>query len=55
MFAANPLMVKDAGYTTCQDTLIGNFKNCNNKGVGGNIQVGCLVFEFKSDKNKRVF
>lgn len=55
VFASNPLMVNDPGYTTCQQTLIRNWRACNNKGVGGNIQVGCLIYEFKADKNKRVF
>ena len=53
--AANPLMIANPGYTICQETLIQNWKNCNNKGVGGTVQLGCLMYEFKTDANKRVF
>ncbi|KAB5578286.1 hypothetical protein GE09DRAFT_1089179 [Coniochaeta sp. 2T2.1] len=51
VYPANPLNVKDPGYTTCQQFLIDNYKQCNNGGVGGSIQVGCLVYEFKAQKS----
>ncbi|KAL0942067.1 uncharacterized protein CTRU02_204830 [Colletotrichum truncatum] len=35
---------------TCANLLRDNFKKCNNGGVGGRIQAGCLVYEFKAEK-----
>ncbi|KAI1346531.1 hypothetical protein F5Y01DRAFT_321669 [Xylaria sp. FL0043] len=32
----------------CRNLLNNDWKQCNNKGVGGYIQVGCLVYEFKA-------
>ena len=55
VLASNPLLVDDPGDTVCQDTLVQNFKNCNNKGVGGNVQVGCLMYEFMAHEKKRAF
>lgn len=55
VYASNPLGVANPGYTVCQNYLVNDYKNCNNKGVGGTIQVGCLIYEFKADRNKRVF
>lgn len=52
MYAANPLNVKDPGATVCQKTLIDNYKKCNNGGVGGRVQIGCLVYEFKVEKKE---
>lgn len=55
-YAADPLMQgRDAGHTKCQDTLWWNWKGCNNGGIGGNVQLGCLVFEFMASENKRIF
>ncbi|OIW26327.1 hypothetical protein CONLIGDRAFT_683316 [Coniochaeta ligniaria NRRL 30616] len=51
VFPANPLDVKDPGHTACQQLLVDNFQNCNNGGVGGSVQVGCLVYEFKAQKS----
>ncbi|KAH7333207.1 hypothetical protein BKA65DRAFT_596796 [Rhexocercosporidium sp. MPI-PUGE-AT-0058] len=48
IYPSNPLASKDAGSTYCQGLLIDNFKKCNNGGVGGNIQAGCLVYDFKA-------
>ncbi|KAG4440793.1 hypothetical protein IFR05_003721 [Cadophora sp. M221] len=47
IYASNPLGLKDASPTYCQELLIDNYKKCNNLGVGGNIQAGCLVYDFK--------
>lgn len=55
-YAADPLMQgQGAGYTKCQDTLRGNWKGCINGGIGGNVQLGCLVFEFMASEIKRTF
>ncbi len=51
IYPANPLAVKDPGATACQDLLVDNYKKCNNGGVGGSIQAGCLVYEFKAQKS----
>ncbi|KAL4888840.1 hypothetical protein BDV59DRAFT_187894 [Aspergillus ambiguus] len=32
--------------TTCEDILIGNWKNCNNNGAGGWIDAGCVRYKF---------
>ncbi|KAJ8132073.1 hypothetical protein O1611_g1551 [Lasiodiplodia mahajangana] len=45
---ANPLVLDDPGHTYCQDLFINNYKKCYNDGVGGSIQAGCLVYEFKA-------
>ncbi|KAM7212877.1 hypothetical protein V8F06_011727, partial [Rhypophila decipiens] len=37
----------------CVDYLRANWKECNNAGFGGSIKVGCLVYEFKADRNLR--
>ena len=54
-YASNPLMLEKPGHTLCFDNLYRNWKDCNNGGVGGNIQIGCLVYEFKADKNERTW
>jgi hypothetical protein len=51
VYPANPLDVKDPGYTACQELLVDNYKKCYNGGVGGSIQAGCLVYEFKAQKS----
>lgn len=51
--AANPLARKDAGPRECQNLFIDNYKKCNNGGVGGSVQVGCLVYEFKATHDKK--
>ncbi|OAQ80923.1 hypothetical protein VFPFJ_09376 [Purpureocillium lilacinum] len=48
IYASNPLAIKDPGHTACQQTFIDNYKECLNGGIGGNIQIGCLVYEFKA-------
>lgn len=53
VFPANPLGVKDPGHTACQDLLVDNYKKCNNGGVGGSVQVGCLVYEFKAQDSPK--
>ena len=50
MYASNPLDEQDPGDTKCQDILRDNYKRCNNGGVGGSIEAGCLVYEFKAEK-----
>lgn len=50
MYASNPLNENGPGHTKCQDILIDNYKRCNNGGVGGSIDAGCLVDEFKAEK-----
>ena len=42
---ANP--VGNAKYN-CLSLTEGNYYNCNNGGIGGHIQAGCVVFEFKA-------
>lgn len=51
-YASNPLEEKKPGYTKCQEILFDNYKRCKDKngGVGGSIQAGCLVYEFKVEK-----
>ncbi|KAK6840069.1 hypothetical protein PG987_005935 [Apiospora arundinis] len=50
----NPLgKSKDDGFLTCDRYLFDKYRECNNGGVGGTIQVGCLVYEFKSDMSER--
>ncbi|KAK2002951.1 hypothetical protein LX36DRAFT_666781 [Colletotrichum falcatum] len=36
--------------STCTNLLIGDYENCNNGGVGGSIQAGCVVYNFKASK-----
>ena len=48
IYPANPLELEDPGSTFCQNLLIENWGKCDNKGVGGNVQVGCLVYDFKA-------
>ncbi|KAI0968987.1 hypothetical protein F4678DRAFT_463738 [Xylaria arbuscula] len=48
IFPANPLELDDAGGTFCQDLLADNYEKCNNRGAGGSIQVGCLVYDFRA-------
>lgn len=55
MYASNPLGVEKPGYELCFRNLHRNWKDCNNGGVGGTIQIGCLVYEFKADKNERTW
>lgn len=50
MYPANPLGEENPGYTKCQEILIDNYKRCINGGVGGSNQAGCLVYEFKAEK-----
>ncbi|KAL6400778.1 hypothetical protein AUP68_16495 [Ilyonectria robusta] len=50
MYASNPLNEKNPGHTKCQEILIDDYKRCNNGGVGGSIEAGCLVYEFKAEK-----
>lgn len=45
----NPLRVENPG-KTCYETLMDNYKKCDNGGIGGRIQIGCLVYEFKGTK-----
>lgn len=56
VFAADPLILgQDAGPTMCQDTLWKNWKECNNGGRGGNVQIGCLIYEFMASDVLREF
>ncbi|KAI1420238.1 hypothetical protein F5Y12DRAFT_719727 [Xylaria sp. FL1777] len=48
VYPANPLELDDPGSTFCQDLLIDNWAKCDNTGVGGSIQAGCLVYDFKA-------
>ncbi|KAH7381918.1 hypothetical protein BKA64DRAFT_749377 [Cadophora sp. MPI-SDFR-AT-0126] len=49
MLPSNPLALKDPEKYTCQNLLGDNYKKCINGGVGGTIQAGCLVYEFKAE------
>ncbi|KAM0280464.1 hypothetical protein ACHAQH_004043 [Verticillium albo-atrum] len=59
VLAANPLMVSDPGHVACQTSLTRNWKDCKDKedngGIGGYIQIGCLMYELKTDENLRQF
>ncbi|KAJ3549763.1 hypothetical protein NM208_g348 [Fusarium decemcellulare] len=44
----NPLNEEDSSTYLCRDTLIDRYLSCNNGGVGGTIEAGCLVYEFKA-------
>lgn len=50
LYASNPLNEENPGYTKCQDILIDDYTRCNNGGVGGSIDYGCLTYEFKAQK-----
>ena len=52
VYPDNPLGRKDPSHTECQELLIDNYKRCLNGGVGGSIQAGCLVYEFKATHDK---
>jgi len=45
----NQPLADDKG-TKCVELMKGNYKKCNNGGIGGNISVGCLTYEFKASK-----
>lgn len=59
LYASNPLDVPNPGDDVCQKSLLRNYKTCNkdhhNQGRGGYIQIGCLMYEFKTDGKKREF
>lgn len=55
VYITNPLVKQDYDSEGCQKYLYRNWRNCNNGGVGGNIQVGCLIYEFKADENERTW
>ncbi|KAK1760056.1 hypothetical protein QBC47DRAFT_333896 [Echria macrotheca] len=56
VYAADPLLQGEgAGNVKCQDTLWWNWKGCINGGIGGNVQLGCLMFEFVASDKLRVF
>lgn len=55
VWASNPLMVEKPGHRQCFDNLYRNWKDCNNGGIGGTIQIGCLIYEFKADTNERTW
>lgn len=44
---SNPLRQRSLYPSTCRDILSMNYRECNNGGVGGTYQVGCLIYEFK--------
>ncbi|KAK8051802.1 hypothetical protein PG993_003187 [Apiospora rasikravindrae] len=48
MDPTNPLDEKEGGYSRCPAMMQDNYNRCNNGGVGGSIQAGCLVYEFKA-------
>ncbi|KAM0330636.1 hypothetical protein ACHAQA_003586 [Verticillium albo-atrum] len=50
VYSADPLSTGELNWETCYHTVWDNFRKCNNGGVGGNIQIGCLVYEFKAQK-----
>ncbi|OHE97362.1 hypothetical protein CORC01_07417 [Colletotrichum orchidophilum] len=45
----NPLFSSE-GNPTCVSMMEGNFKKCNNGGVGGSTQVGCLLYTFSGGR-----
>ncbi|KAL2879027.1 hypothetical protein SGCOL_005726 [Colletotrichum sp. CLE4] len=45
----DPLLSKD-GKPSCASIMNNNFKKCNNGGVGGATQVGCLLYTFNGGK-----
>ncbi|KAJ3579508.1 hypothetical protein NPX13_g1055 [Xylaria arbuscula] len=48
IYPSNPLQLEDPGSTFCQNLLIENWEKCDNKGAGGKVQAGCLVYDFKA-------
>ncbi|KAL2065799.1 hypothetical protein VTL71DRAFT_3469 [Oculimacula yallundae] len=46
MDSANPLSQPAPVSVYCDKLLVDNYKMCNNGGIGGYIQAGCLVFDF---------
>ncbi|KAL3962831.1 hypothetical protein ACCO45_004354 [Purpureocillium lilacinum] len=42
--------IRDNPNWTCAGILRRNYLNCNNGGVGGNFQIGCVGYEFKPTK-----
>jgi hypothetical protein len=56
MYVGNPLLEEDMpNDDVCRDNLHRNWKDCNNGGVGGRIQIGCLIYEFKADPEDRTW
>ncbi|KAM0594562.1 hypothetical protein ACHAP6_000305 [Verticillium nonalfalfae] len=47
-YSTDPFNSGKPDYKLCYDTMRDNYRKCNNGGVGGNIQIGCLVYEFKA-------
>ncbi|PNH60636.1 hypothetical protein VD0002_g7021 [Verticillium dahliae] len=47
-YSTDPLNSGKPDYKLCYDTMRDNYRKCNNGGVSGNIQIGCLVYEFKA-------
>ncbi|PNH76643.1 hypothetical protein VD0001_g940 [Verticillium dahliae] len=47
-YSTNPLNSGKPDYKLCYDTMRDIYRKCNNGGVSGNIQIGCLVYEFKA-------
>lgn len=46
--AQNPLPKGAPGAdVSCYDLFFNNWRNCNNGGVGGSTQVGCIVYDFQ--------
>jgi hypothetical protein len=52
VYAADPLLQGNgAAPIKCQETLRWNWKGCTgNGGIGGNVQLGCLVYEFMASE-----
>ncbi|KAK7946399.1 uncharacterized protein PG986_010720 [Apiospora aurea] len=50
---SDPLDTSPKDDLTCVNYMLDNYRKCNNGGVGGTIQVGCLVYEFKADRSER--
>ncbi|KAK7916910.1 hypothetical protein PG985_010518 [Apiospora marii] len=50
---ANPLDKSPSDRGDCIRYMLDNYRECNNGGVGGTIQVGCLIYEFKADTSER--
>ncbi|KAK7439458.1 hypothetical protein CaCOL14_008102 [Colletotrichum acutatum] len=49
----DPLLSKD-GKPSCASIMNENFKKCNNGGVGGATQVGCLLYTFNGGKGNNL-
>ncbi|KAF5557988.1 hypothetical protein FNAPI_5253 [Fusarium napiforme] len=44
----------EPGARVCQESLTKAYRGCDNKGAGGSLQAGCLVYEFQArDKDKK--